>query len=255
MPAYVSHTIMAKDVYDEIDNKNVDLEYMLTYSLGGDLCKYSKCRYDSHHKLMDEFIYNICDYMKDNNLVNDSECLGFLYGHICHYIMDSEIHPLIRKIDKCCVKNKSKLKSNHTMIELYYDSYLSNKKRNVRIDKYNYKIINAKTNKKICKLIDYVYNKTYNCLHVSRYYKYNLWLYRKIKYLYFIPGFYLMRNISGISKFLTKNKDIDLFNNDHKIEYKMSDGKLVKSDFDTVYNSSVKRAVSYIKKVNEYLKK
>ena len=32
MPAYVSHTIMAREVYKKIDNKNVNLDYMVTFS-------------------------------------------------------------------------------------------------------------------------------------------------------------------------------------------------------------------------------
>ena len=106
MPAYISHTIMAREVYKRINNKYVNEEYMITFSLGGDLTKYSKCRRDSHNKLLDEFIYNMCMYMRRKNLTYDGECLGVLYGHICHYIMDTRVHPLVRKIDKCCEKNK-----------------------------------------------------------------------------------------------------------------------------------------------------
>ena len=119
MPGFISHTVMARDVYNEI-NRKCSLEYILTYSLGGDLCKYAKCRYDSHHKDMDKFIYNMADYIKDNNLLDDKEVMGVLYGHICHYIMDSIIHPLVRKMDKECLNNKK----NHTLIEEYYDTYL-----------------------------------------------------------------------------------------------------------------------------------
>ena len=43
MPAYISHTVMAQDVFDKIGNRNVNIDYMLTYSLGGDLAKFSKC--------------------------------------------------------------------------------------------------------------------------------------------------------------------------------------------------------------------
>lgn len=251
MPAYVSHTIMAREVYNKINNKNVNLEYMLTYSLGGDLCKYAKCRRDSHHIKQDEFIYNICDYMKENDLVNDSECLGFLYGHICHYVMDDTIHPLIRKVDKTCAKNKN----NHTMIELYYDYYLSKIKNNVRLDKYdNRNILSAKTNKKISKLIDSVYLKTYECDNVSKYYKFNIWLYRKIKYLYKICSFNFLKNISGMKKFLFTNSDINLLNNDNKITYKDYLKKDSNSNLDTVYDDSVNRAIQYINKINDYLK-
>ena len=44
---------------DKIDNKCVDLGYMLTFSLGGDLCRFSKCRRLSHRIKMEEFIDNL----------------------------------------------------------------------------------------------------------------------------------------------------------------------------------------------------
>ena len=130
MPAYIGHTIMARDVYKKIDNKNVSRDYMITFSLGADLSKYSKCRRDTHNRLQNEFIYNMCDYMKENNLTKDPECLGVLYGHICHLMMDSTIHPLIWYVDEKCAKNKR----NHTMIEMYYDNYLSLKHYDLRLD-------------------------------------------------------------------------------------------------------------------------
>lgn len=252
MPAYVSHTIMAKDVYDKLKNKNVDLDYMLTFSLGGDLCKYAKCRQDSHHKLLNEFIYNMCDYMINNNLVEDSECLGVLYGHICHYVMDNEIHPLIRKIDRSCVKSKN----NHTMIELYYDNYLASKKYNVKLNKYdNKRIFKGKMNSKISRMINCVYYETYNNKNVAFYYKFNIWLYKKIKYLYKIFSFNLLKRVSGINKFLKNNKNIDLLNDNRNICYKLSDGKECSDNLDSVYKTSVNKAVNYINKVNLYMKK
>ena len=71
MPAYISHAIMANDVYDKIDNSNVSFDYMLTYSLGGDLARFSKCRRISHKIKTEEFIDNMWMYMKNNNLVNN----------------------------------------------------------------------------------------------------------------------------------------------------------------------------------------
>ncbi len=163
MPAYVSHTIMAREVFNRIKETPADLNYMLTFSLGGDLSKYSKCRRETHRIKQDEFIYCIADYMIENNLCEDKECLGFLYGHICHYIMDSVIHPLIRKVDKTCKKRKN----NHALIEGYYDSYLSNAKCNLSINKYdNVEIFKARINNKIYKMLDYVYLNIYDTKHM-----------------------------------------------------------------------------------------
>lgn len=250
MPGYVSHTIMARDVYNKINNKNIDLDYMLTFSLGGDLCKYSKCRKDSHHIKQDEFIYNMADYLKENNLENDSECLGFLYGHICHLAMDEEVHPLVRKVDKECIKSKN----NHTMIELYYDNYLTNLKYDVKLNKYNNKdLFKGKINKKISKLIDYVYKKTYNCDNVSKYYKLNLSLYKKIKYIYKLSTFNFLKSISGMNKFLKNNDKIDLINDNRKICY--NDIKKNNSNYSLIelYDLSVNRALNDIKHYNDYL--
>lgn len=228
---------MARDVYNKLSNKNVDLNYMLTFSLGGDLCKYSKCRKDSHRIKQDEFIYTMADYLKENNLIDDKECLGVLYGHICHYIMDNEIHPLVRKIDKSCVKNKK----NHTLIEGYYDSYFVSNKYKLRVDKYdNNLLFRGKMNKKVSNMVDYAYKETYGVNNVSNYYKLNIWLYKKIKYLYKIVGIKLLKKYSGFNNFIKDNKNIDLFDN---------------KNIDVLYEKSVKKAVNYINSINKYLKK
>ena len=138
---------------------------------------------------------------------------------------------------------------------MYYDNYLSLNKYDVRVDKYdNKKVLNAKTNKKISALIDSAYYKTYECKHVSRYYKFNLWLYRKIKYLYKVFSFKFLKRIVGMNKFLKDNSNIDLVNSCHDNSYKMSDGKEVYYSLEEVYNKSVKEAVNYIKKIDKYLR-
>ena len=233
MPAYVSHTIMAREVYNKLNDKNVSLDYMITFSLGGDLCKYAKCRKDSHRIKQDEFLYNMCDYMKEHNLTKDPECLGVLYGHICHYLMDKIIHPLVYKVTRECTPNKN----NHTLIELYYDNYLSKKKHNVTLNKHDNRVLfKAKMNNKVSKMIDNVYSKTYSCDHVSRYYKFNLSLYKKIKYAYSMFSINLLKNVTGYTKFNNKNK--------------------IETDtLDELYDKSVNEAIKYIKEVNKCLNK
>ena len=137
MPSYVSHTIMAREVYKELKESNVDLNYITTFSLGGDLTKFSKCRYECHRlEKRKEFFDNLVTYIKDNKLEKNPKVIGFLYGHICHYAFDDIVHPLVRKISKICKKSKK----NHGFIELYYDNYLVNKKYGTSSNKYDNKL-------------------------------------------------------------------------------------------------------------------
>ena len=250
MPGFVSHTVMAHDVYKTIDENKANLDYLVTYSLGGDLCKYARCRYDSHHKDMDKFIYAMADYIKENNLVNDKEIMGVLYGHICHFVMDSIIHPLVRKVDKTCIKNKH----NHTLIEEYYDSYLV--KERYKIEKKEYltkRILKAKVNSKISKMLDYVYMKVYNTQKVSIYYKFNLLLYRLLSKIYMIFSKRFIEKIIGLNKFLYNNKAIDLFNDNNIIIYKDYLGYDCSDSLITLYEESIDAAHEYINNVNKYL--
>ncbi len=250
MPGFVSHTIMAQEVYQKLPVKNANLKYMMTYSLGGDLCQYAKCRYASHHQDMDKFIYNMADYIKENKLTNNKIVISVMYAHICHYIMDNTIHPLVHMIDRCCQKNKK----NHTLIELYYDAYLTKTILDKRIDRYVISnILPAKRNKEVKKMIDYVYQKTYNAKHISRYYAFNLWLYRKEKYLYLIFGYPLLRKMVHIDNFLTINKSIDLVNAKELITYKDYQKDMCKQDLLGLYKLSIDRALKYIADINQYL--
>ena len=54
MPSFVSHIELSKDVSDKLCFDNVLTRYASTYSLGGDLCRFSKCRRLSHRKKKEE---------------------------------------------------------------------------------------------------------------------------------------------------------------------------------------------------------
>ena len=101
---------------------------------------------------------------KENSLENDSDYLGVLYGHICHYYMDSVCHPLIRKIDKISTNIGYK---NHTIIEAYIDNYLVNYKYNRDIDCFNTRYAFKGRVSRIYKMINYVYMETYGVKYVS----------------------------------------------------------------------------------------
>ena len=185
MPSYVSHCLMAEDVYNKIDNKNVDKDYMLTFSLGGDLARFSKCRRISHKEKTEEFIDNMWNYIKGNDLVSNKEYVGVLYGHICHYYMDKVCHPLIRKVDKLSISVGVR---SHTLIESYIDSYLVNYKLDRDIDKFDTRILFKGKVSRVYKMIDYVYYKTYGVKYVSFSYFITKFLYSKIRFLFIMFG-------------------------------------------------------------------
>ena len=253
MPSYVSHTIMARDVYKKLKDDNVDLDYMLTYSLGGDLSKFAKCRYKSHDlKTRDKFFDNLIKYVKDNKLERDPKVKGVIYGHLCHYAFDDLAHPLIRKLCKVCDYNKN----NHGLLEVYYDIYLVNKKCKLPLSKYDNKaLFKGKMTKEIAGMLDYAYFKTYNCKHLSRYYKFNIFLYKKIRLLYKILGKKIIRFLYGIDRFIKRNNSVDLLNKEHKIKFKDINKKESKDDFDTIYEKSINKVVSDIEKINKRLNK
>ena len=180
MPAYMSHIVMARDVYDKIDNSDISLNYMLTFSLGGDLARFSKCRRRCHKEKVEEFIDNMWKYIKDNNLVNDKDYMGCLYGHICHYYMDYVCHPLIRKVDKISINVGYK---NHTLIEAYIDNYLVNYKYGRDIDCFNTRYAFRGRVSKIYIMINYVYMETYGVKYISFSYFITKLLYSKIRLL------------------------------------------------------------------------
>ena len=233
MPGFVSHMVMARDVYNKLDNKYVNLDYMIAYSLGGDLSKYSKCRYNSHHKDMDKFIYTMADYIKENNLINNEKIMGVLYGHICHYIMDDTIHPLVRSIDKSCIYGKNK----HTLIELYYDNYLVNKRYHIKKKAYLKNTLMVCNNKDVDMMIDYVYGKVYYTNKLAKYYHFNLFLYRRLKNIYQVFGD-MVDKVRGLNRFVNNNKDV--INNNYE-------------SLTDLYDLSVELAYHYIMHVNKYL--
>ena len=234
---------MAHDVYNKIDNKNVDLNYMLTFSLGGDLCRFSKCRRISHKIKMEEFIDNIWNYIKENDLSGDSRYMGFLYGHICHYYMDMVCHPLIRKVDKISIRTRIR---SHTLIEGYIDSYLCKNKYDRDISKINTKDMFKGSVIKLSKMIDYVYNKTYGIKYLSISYYFTKIMYSNVRLLFIIFGKKVLRKISGFDRYISINKDIDIVNENKNIYYKDYLSNEVNYSFMDLYNKSVELSIDRI---------
>jgi len=132
MPAYISHSIMIENLYN--DNKNdvkifkipIDVSNLKTFSLGHDLASISKhLKSNPHLTYSKRFHIEMIKYIKENNLNENSEVMALLYGHIAHYFFDVAAHPFIYYFDKGCIRVG--IVPNHRLIEGYLDSYLADK--------------------------------------------------------------------------------------------------------------------------------
>ena len=249
MPGFISHTVEAKSVYKKISLK-VNKDYLITYSLGCDLSKYAKCRKDTHHKNQEAFIYAMADYLKNNNLEHDEIMLAVLYGHICHYITDETVHPLVRMAMKKCQKNPR----NHELIELYYDEYLVKEVLHKTIKSYlTEPLLKTRHNKQIKAMLNTVYEEIYQTKNISKYYKLNLTLYRLLKNIYKIFGYNFIKRITKLNQFINTNHDIDITNKEGQISYNDYQRGNCNLSLDSLYDECVKRSITYIEKINKYL--
>lgn len=292
MAGTITHAYFANDVYNKLNNNikwklNYNPENLKTYGQGHDIfyfyltldlkkSKFIRNQVKIFHKKKTKlFFINMIKYIIDNNLQNDSDVLSFLYGYICHYCLDTIIHPYVtykggifKKEDQKTYKYNSK----HSDIESYIDCYMIYKRENISPGKFKvhkFCFNNSKETNNLKQLIDYTFYKTYNIKNASNYY------FKSIKYMKTLYG--LMRYDShGIKKkiymFIDKlsGKKIKkaypisyyyiLNNNDYYLNTKRKkwyhpryNGEIYYDSFDDLYNKAINEATKLINAVNSVL--
>ena len=222
MPATITHSYFASDVYDvlpdEIQNKiSIDRVKMFGQSLDS-LMFYNlfsvlpgkKIR-DFHHYFHDnksrDFFINLIRYIKVNGLDDDRDVCSFLVGFICHYVLDSTIHPYIiykTGIFKKNDRNTYKYNNKHAFMEVFIDNDMVLRREN--INPYTYNIGREcfsleKFSHKLNKTIDFTFDKTFNFKNMSNIYYKSL---KQMKNALMI----FRRDPSGIKKQIYKLVDI-----------------------------------------------
>ena len=178
MAGTVTHHKFSNDVSKKLKNKiifNKDLFYLA--SQGHDLGMFYKwynlkLRGKTHKFALEvlqdknflEYIYNYLNYIKSNNLCNNSEVKNYLYGYIAHHYLDSFVHPYIinitGEVDKND-KNTYKYAGLHCLYETQVDkTFLEQFYNNKDVHKifpkhiyYSNKLLDAN---------NYAFLKTYN---------------------------------------------------------------------------------------------
>lgn len=207
MPATVTHAFFAKDVFDVLPSniKNVidcsrikmfgqSMDSLMFYNLFS-ILPGKKIRDFSmffHKEKTQEYFINLIKYIKNNNYYDDMDVCSYLAGVICHYVLDSTLHPYI--IYKTGVFDKSKkntYKYNHIheFMEIFIDNdmIMRREKSNpykFRLDKFCFNT--RKFSTELNKVIDDSFHKTFDIKNMSKIYfkslkqmKSSLYLFRR----------------------------------------------------------------------------
>ena len=100
MPATYTHHLFTKDVYKALDTniqKKLDSNLFDLFGKSFDAFFFYKPNIGSyaHKNHANLYFAHIISYMRAHSLTNVPELLSYLYGSICHYVIDSTVHPFI----------------------------------------------------------------------------------------------------------------------------------------------------------------
>jgi len=200
VPSTITHSYMAKDIYDNLNEKvksifNDKLSDYITYSQGTDILffypfipfvlKANKIRNLGkrvHKEKVNEFFISLIEEVKKDKNIDK---FIYLSGMITHYVGDSLCHPLINYLHEKLKLENQKKKNYHFKIEAYIDNYILNLKNNSYKNFKCYNLIKAKKNQSIKNLLDNTYFKVFKEKNMGNNY------YKSLYNMYFL--FYLIR--------------------------------------------------------------
>ena len=135
MASYISHAQMAFETYNKLKEEKIlrteiDSKLMTTFSHGIDLSLYN---YLTHNTKTQEFLLNFLKKVKTERQIENPSIVAMLYGHICHYFLDTTLHPYVYYLEKGTQRVKGQFVSGHTLVESYLNAYYVNKRFNTSI--------------------------------------------------------------------------------------------------------------------------
>ena len=290
MPASVTHAYFASDIYDILPAKiknylsvsrlrmfGQSTDSFIFYRLfslknSHSLRKFQKLFHTTKSR---EFFLTLITYMKDNHLEKDIDTCSFLCGFICHYVLDSMVHPFIfYKTGEFDKKRPETYKYNnlHLFMETYLDNYLiwDREKRNpytfpIHQFCFDLKPFSVGLNK----TINYSFNQTFHISNMSsKYYeslkdmKFSFRVFRQDaygikKFVYkFVDSFTTKRcfRFEAISYHYPRNTHFDFLNFKHHLWRNPTTYSITSRDsFYDLYAKSLKVAKKMIEDTFSYL--
>ena len=194
MPATVTHAYFAKDVIDilpENIRKKLDNTRCMMFSQSVDSLmfynlfsifpgkKIRKFYSYFHNNKSQDFFINLLNYVHDNNL-SDDDLYSFIVGFICHYALDSTLHPYI--IYKTGILKKNypstyKYNNAHHFMETFIDNDMISRRTNSNPYKFKLNKFCFDTSKFSLDLrntIDNVFYETFDIDNMSKIYRKSL---------------------------------------------------------------------------------
>ena len=141
MPSSITHGYFGIDVYNKLDKKTKNklsnyIGILKAFSQGPDpyffydlhLSRRSKNVFkissSMQHSKTNEYFLSLINYINDKKYYSNPNVLSYLIGHICHFVLDSSIHPfIIYNSGRYNSKDKNTYKYNglHEEMEYFID--------------------------------------------------------------------------------------------------------------------------------------
>lgn len=291
MPSTITHSYFTNDVYNHLSVKNKELlysdkEWLQTTGQGMDVTYFYNVMFPwrkgsdirtfgglFHGMKTYEYFSTLINYIKYNDYQNNSEIIGFLYGQVCHYALDTTCHPyLIYKTGKYHKHDKSTHKYNmeHSRVESLIDEYFIKEREHVKPHIFKcYKILDTRSlSKKTKEVIDATYKEVFNKPNFSTIYEkcikdmklfYRIFRYDpiglKLAFYRFVDLICppTMRKKHAIS-YHNKLKDMDnILNINHNTWYHPVTKEKHNESFLDLYIIAMQKAIYMIENINKYI--
>ncbi len=260
MAAYINHAQMAYETYNKIKEEKIlkteiESKIMTTFSHGIDLSDYNEL---THNTKTQEFLLNFFKKVKEEKQIENPRIMAMLYGHICHYFLDTLIHPYVYYIERGTEPVKGQFISGHLLVESYLSAYfvktrLEESITNVKINRF-FSLAPSECKK----MLDALYLETYSLNKVSKNYQkilMELLVCETVLKNTPLKNQKLCEFVVQFRKYLEHN-DLtvnEIANESHQVWVHPVTGELFNTSVMDLYLRSIEKAVEAIDESNKYL--
>ena len=294
MPSSVTHYFFSSDVYDKLNKKikekispclgeykifsqGPDSYFFYNFHLTKKAKKVQKINIAMQHSHVNEHFLFLINYINQKKYYSNSMVMGYLYGQICHFVLDTMCHPfIIFNTGIYDIEDNMTYKYNglHEEMEYYIDCYLIYVREKILPKKYKaYKklFVNIKFNNEIKDLINNVTFNVYGFSNVSKIYLKSIKNMKTFYHIFNYDRFGIKKKVYRIMDKVCGNKiirkeelsfNIDpmskLFylNNEKNTWYHPCNKKeSYNYSFLELYKISINKAVNIINEIDKMLKK